>query len=619
MCRTPHRVFALLTAGVALASLLTACSGWPLTPAQQDAFNAARDGDVDALERALDGPAKLQATDGAGRGLLHYAALNGEVAVVDLLIERGAGDAPDVRDDAGRTPLHEAAAGGHAESVGSLLGAGAAVDPVDAEERSPLMLAARSGDLQAVDALLEAGAEPDRRDADGATALSMASAARYPRVAARLREVGERPAAPWALVGVVRAGDVETLAWMLDRGLPVDVAWQDGDNFLSLADIAAEWSPRAAALLLRRGAQLHGEGAAALVAAALHGDAVQVAELLEQGVDPDVNVRGGDAEGRTLLMEAARLGYREVVEDLLAAGADAGSVDEYGADALWHAAVGYVSAGDERAGLERDADRSETVQALLDAGVAPGGGDRHDFAAIHAAAAWADAEAVEALLDAGAGLEQTDRNGRTPLIFAAQAGNEATLSALLARGSDPRAVDRIGATALTYARLAEARGIAEEAVAAVREAGGGKAPGPRQGTPGLSVGGDHQRLMRLDAPVAIFDSAGYEGHSARFLPYTTACRDHGCLVPPVVVLPAGTTVELVAREAAEDGRLHGVFLVQEPGLRGLLFEDYLFGAWPPDGAAVSEISVGRVAHIRGMEWVEVFDVDLPAATSGLFW
>ncbi|MCG5532716.1 ankyrin repeat domain-containing protein [Halorhodospira sp. 9621] len=613
------RVLVPLATGCLLGGLLAACGAWPLSPAQQEAFNAARDGDAATLERALDGAADVQATDGSGRGLLHYAALNGEAGVVELLIERSDGADLELRDDGGRVPLHEAAAGGHTEAVAALLSAGVAVDPVDGDRRTPLMLAARSGDPRTVEALLAAGAEPDRQDADGATALSMASAARYPRVAAQLREVSERPAAPWALIGVVRAGDVETLAWMLDRGLPVDLAWQDGDDFLSLADIAAESSPRAAALLLRRGAQLHGDGTAALVAAALHGDADQVAELLGEGVDPDVTVRGGDAEGRTLLMEAARLGYDEVVADLLAAGADASAVDEHGADALWHAAVGYVSPGDEQAGLERDADRGTVVRTLLEAGVAPSSGDRHDFAAIHAAAARAEAKTVEALLDAGAGLEQTDRNGRTPLIFAAQAGNEATLAALLARGADPRAVDALGATALTHARLAESRGMAEEAVTAVREAGGGKAVGPRQGTPGLSVGGDHQRLMRLDAPVAIFDSAGYDGHSARFLPYTTACRGHGCLVPPVVVLPAGTTVELVAREAAEDGRLHGVFLVQEPGLRGLLFEDYLFGAWPPDGTAVSEISVGRVAHIRGMDWVEIFDVDLPAATGGLFW
>ncbi|MFP4183520.1 MAG: ankyrin repeat domain-containing protein [Halorhodospira sp.] len=588
-----------------------------MSPVQQDAFDAARDGDLAALEAALAEGVKPTATDRAGRSLLHYGALEGDPDTAELLVDAASEPAP--RDRAGRTPLHEAAGAGNVEWLQALLSAGADAEAADGDGRTPLMLAARDGSEEAVEALLSAGADPDRRDGEGATALSLAAAARYPRLAARLREVSERPAAPWALVGAVRAGDVQTLAWMLDHGLSVDVAWEAEGEFVSLADIAATSSPRVAALLLRNGARLHRSGDAALLATALQGDAEQVARLLEQGADPDREVPGADVKGRTLLMETARLGYVAVVRELLAAGADPALTDSHGADALWHAAVGYTTADDEAAGLERGASREETVRALLDAGVEVGGGDRHDFAAIHAIAAWGEAETLEALLAAGAGVEQTDRNGRTPLIFAAQQGNTATLEALLARGADPRASDHLGATALAHARLAEARKGVDGLVERLRQAGGAPGPQPQAGTPPLSVGSNRGRLMRLDAPVAIFDSAGYEGHNARFLPYTTACSSHACLVPPVVLLPEGTTVELVHREAGEDGRLHGVFLVQEPGLRGLLFEDYLFGAWPPDGAAGSEITIGRIAHIRSREWVEAFDVDLTRSTGGLIW
>lgn len=43
----------------------------------------------------------------AGRSLLHYAALGGNAEAVRILLERGLG--PDLRDDAGRTPMDLAA------------------------------------------------------------------------------------------------------------------------------------------------------------------------------------------------------------------------------------------------------------------------------------------------------------------------------------------------------------------------------------------------------------------------------------------------------------------------------------------------------------------------------
>ncbi len=315
-----------------------------------------------------------------------------------------------------------------------------------------------------------------------------------------------------------------------------------------------------------------------------------------------------------------RLGRLDAVSVLLEAGADVARTDAHGAGALWHAAAGRLAPQDRAAGLRREASRKAVVKVLLEGGAEPGHSDRHGFAPIHAAAASGGEEAIDALLDAGADVAETDRNGRTPLIVAAQQGHAEAVARLLDRGADPRAVDRLGATAVTYARLAVARGAQREVLHHIREAGGRRGPGPREDTPILSVEeGGVSRIMRLDEAVAVYDSAGYEDHKARLLPYTTACRSHGCLVPPVAVLPAGTVVELIHREAAEQGRLHGVFIVQEPGLRGLMFEDFVYGAWPPAGEAVTEVSIGRVAHIRGMGWVDHFDVDLPAATGGLFW
>ena len=615
--RRPLRA-AVLAGLAAVAVVAGGCAGWPFGTGAQEAYQAVRDDDVDALAAALEAGASIDQTDGAQRTLVHHAAVHGSESVAVHLLEEGAG--PEASDRDGRRPLHEAAAGGYAAVVERLLAAGAEADVRDDRGRTPLMTAAANGHGAALEALLAAGADPDLRDEQGATALSLASAARYDSVSARLRQVSTRPAWPSALVGGVRAGDVETLAWMIDRGLPVNAAWQDGEEFVSLADIAAEASPRAASLLLGHGAELHRDGTDSLVAAALEGNRKHVERLLAEGADPDAEVVGGDADGRTLIMEVARLGHREVLDALLDAGADPAQQDQFGADALWHAARGYLSRADRAAGLERGGSRAPVLQALVAAGAEPGRGDDHGFTALHAAAAWGDEAAVDVLLDAGAPIEEADRNGRTPLVVAAQQGNEEAVFRLLRAGADPAAVDRIGATAVTYARLAESMADTDGLADRIREAGGGKATGPRQGTPPLTVGGAHDRIMRLDQPVAIYDRFGYHGEAdTGILPYATTCRSHACLLPPVARLPAGTTVELVHRAVSGEGGVHGVYLVQEPGLRGLLFEDALYGGWPVTGAAESEIDLGRVAHIRSMEWVEAFEVDLPAATGGLFW
>lgn len=585
---------------------------------QRAAIEAIRDDDHAALVEALDSGIDPAAADQHERTLLHYAAVYGRERAVALLLERGV--ATDPVDAAGRHPLHYAVEGGHERATLRLLGVAQRIDVADEQGRTPLMIAALRGESRLLEALLAAGADPDRRDAAGATALSLAAAARHRVAAARLREVSRQAAAAPAVADVVRARDIETLRWMLAHGLNPEATWMEQGRRVNLADIAVAESAQIAALLQRYGVRPLTAGSAALAAAVLSGDEAAVEALLARAVDADAAVPGGEVGGRTVLHEAARLGRVAIIEQLLEHGADPARPDAYGADALWHAAVGYVASGDAVAGLERAASRSETVLALLAAGATPGGGDHYGFAPLHAAAAWGDGESVAALLNAGAPLEQQDRNGRTALTFAALFGNHETVEELLSRGADPSPVDHWGGTPITYARLAAAMAGDAAARTALREAGGGKAPGPRRGTPPLAIGLDERRLMQLDRAVAIYDSAREEDEQrGRLLPYTTTCSGYSCIYPPIVVLPRGTVVELLYREAGDDGRLYSVYLVQEAGLRGLLFEDSFFGEWPPAGAASSEVTIGRIAHIRSMRWVEAFDIDLRAVSGGLIW
>jgi hypothetical protein len=88
-------------------------------------FNAARNGDVDALAALLDKhPDKLHVRQGPYEGtLLHAAATHGHLSTVDLLLTRGLD--VNVREKGDNTyAIHWAAAGGHLDVVRRLADAG---------------------------------------------------------------------------------------------------------------------------------------------------------------------------------------------------------------------------------------------------------------------------------------------------------------------------------------------------------------------------------------------------------------------------------------------------------------------------------------------------------------
>lgn len=85
----------------------------------EDILTAARAGDTDEVAAVLSMDNWLTAAkDGEGRTPLHLAAAGGHAATVELLLHNNAD--PNVRDAAGRTPLGAAEAAGHA-AVAELL------------------------------------------------------------------------------------------------------------------------------------------------------------------------------------------------------------------------------------------------------------------------------------------------------------------------------------------------------------------------------------------------------------------------------------------------------------------------------------------------------------------
>lgn len=119
---------------------------------QQQSLKAAR-----AL---LSSPAiDVNALNEAGESALMIAALKGDLAGAQLLLERGA-----KVNQPGWSPLHYAASGPEPKLVQLLIERGADLNSASPNDTTPLMMAAQYGSEDSVQLLLKRGADPKRRN-----------------------------------------------------------------------------------------------------------------------------------------------------------------------------------------------------------------------------------------------------------------------------------------------------------------------------------------------------------------------------------------------------------------------------------------------------------------------
>jgi ankyrin repeat protein len=145
--------------------------------------NATRNGDMVKLAALLKGnPELVFGKDDAGVTPLHQAAAGGHRDVAELLLANHA--EVDAMDDQLSTPLHWAARRGHKEVVELLLAHNAAVNAKNNLGMTPLHLAAHgsfggvgdiTGTTNVAALLLAAQADVNARNADGATPLYIAA------------------------------------------------------------------------------------------------------------------------------------------------------------------------------------------------------------------------------------------------------------------------------------------------------------------------------------------------------------------------------------------------------------------------------------------------------------
>jgi hypothetical protein len=171
---------------LALATLAALAAGGadaqinPFSAYYENVARAARQNDAAALRSLIANDGNPNQTDPEGRTALHYAALNGNLTIIAILVKANA--KLDVKDTLGNTALHLAADRNQPEAARLLLDVGAPVDPENRNGMTPLMMAANRGNIEIVQALLAKGASVTKTDFTGRDAAGWAAESHRPNV-----------------------------------------------------------------------------------------------------------------------------------------------------------------------------------------------------------------------------------------------------------------------------------------------------------------------------------------------------------------------------------------------------------------------------------------------------
>src|SRR5262245_40930854 len=113
-----------------------------------DIADAAQQKNAAAVKKLLKDGADVNASQGDGMTALHWAALNGDAELAQMLLYAGANVGAKTR-IGGYTPLHLAAQVGNAAVIAPLVASGAQVSAATSTGATPLMEAAPSGSPEA--------------------------------------------------------------------------------------------------------------------------------------------------------------------------------------------------------------------------------------------------------------------------------------------------------------------------------------------------------------------------------------------------------------------------------------------------------------------------------------
>jgi ankyrin repeat protein len=278
---------------------LALLSALPLGAVEKtELIEATRNLDAAAVRTLIQQKVNVNASDGDGSTALHWASFGNDLEIADLLLRAGAN--PNTITDLGVTPLWPACLNGNAAMVRRLLRARANPNAALLLGETLVMTASRSGNAEVVELLLAAGADPNTRPTRKETTPCLFDSSRTCSV-----QAGGQSALMWA----VAQKHHEVIEVLLSHGADVN-ARSHVYAVKKSADL-----PHPVPENQRAFPQ---GGDTALIFAARLGDLVSTKLL----VNAKANVNDADGWGISAMAMAAYNNHGDVVEYLLAFGAD---------------------------------------------------------------------------------------------------------------------------------------------------------------------------------------------------------------------------------------------------------------------------------------------------------
>ncbi len=397
-------------------------------------------GDVTKARSLIDGGADVNGKDPDGWTALHHAASQNQREVAKLLIVAGA-DLSTVTDSKGYrrsyivgTALHHAVEGGYRGLVGLLIDSGADIDARAKQGETPLYLAVKVGRVGMVKLLLARRADANLSVDDdsfcGGIPLGVA----------------------------VDEGRPDLVEALLAGGADVNIKDGSGWTPLHVAITSKYWSAVDAAMHIEHpdvGALQTDRDRYFALRNEIH--AALVARMVRLLVAHGANVSTKDEEGITPLHCAAYKGQKDVVELLIAAGADVNArtvPDPARDDDMWeNLDIGYrLRCGVTPLHEAVVSGEPSVVELLIAHGAEVNTADQSGGTPLHYAALRGP-NVVELLVAHGAEVNAVTASGHTPLHYAARGAKPHILQLLIARGANVNAADAEGATPLVAALL----------------------------------------------------------------------------------------------------------------------------------------------------------------------
>ena len=371
--------------------------------ANNSLHEAARDGNIDAIELLLKKHVDINVDDKNGVTALMLASGNGHTQVIELLLKKH----PDINLQAknGVTALMLASLNGHIQIVDLLLKEHANINTQEEDGWTALMLVSQKGYHQVVELLLKEHADINLQAKNGLAALMLAS----------------------------DNGHLKIVELLLKHHVDVNIQNEDGWTALMLATLNCHH--QVVELLLKEHANVNIQDknrVTALMLASHNGHYKIFEALLKEHAD--INHQGKD--GVTALMLASLSSHHQVVELLLKNHANIDTQEEDGWTALMLASQnGY----------------HKVVDLLLKEHANINLQDKNGLAALMLASHNGHYKVVELLLKEYADINLQAKNGHTALMLASRNGHSQVVELLLKEHADVNIQKKDGWTALMLA------------------------------------------------------------------------------------------------------------------------------------------------------------------------